>query len=46
MHVPEGVPYELESQHEDGSSVYLLFAPAELDATAPDLVSLSDARTP
>jgi quercetin dioxygenase-like cupin family protein len=48
VHVPRGMPYELESQDEQGSSVYLLFAPAEPspEAEPPDRLSLSDARAP
>jgi hypothetical protein len=46
--VPRGVPYELSSRKDEGSSVYLFFAPPQSDigSAAPDRVSFSDARAP
>lgn len=46
VQVPRGVPYELENRDDDGSSLYLLFAPPEPLAGMLDRVSLTDARTP
>lgn len=45
--VPNGVPYELVTDQDQGSSVYLLFAPADPGfGVPPARVSLTNARTP